>query len=48
MLSDCPDSASTLSGRTVRSGAGAAVGIVAVGVDMHATLSAGIVAGDVP
>ena len=33
---------------TVRSSAGATVGVVAVGVDVHATLGAGIVAGDVP
>ena len=33
---------------TVGTGAGAAVGVVAKGVDMHATLSVGVVAGDVP
>lgn len=34
--------------RTVRTGAGAAIGVVSEGVDVHATLSAGIVTGDVP
>ena len=34
--------------RTVRAGARAAVGVVAVGVHVHATLSVGVVAGDVP
>jgi len=34
--------------RTVRTSAGAAIGVIAVGVDVHATLSAGIVAGNVP
>ena len=33
---------------TVRAGGSAAVGVVAKGVDVHATLSVGIVAGDVP
>lgn len=33
---------------TVRSGRGAAVGVVAEGVDVHTTLSVGVVAGDVP
>jgi hypothetical protein len=33
---------------TVRAGAGAAVGVVTKGVDVHATLGVGIVAGDVP
>ena len=32
----------------VGAGRGAAVGVVAKGVDVHATLSVGIVAGDVP
>lgn len=36
------------SGLTVRAGRGAAVGVVAVGMDVHATLGVGIVAGDVP
>lgn len=34
--------------RTVRTGRSAAVGIVAEGVDVHATLGVGIVARDVP
>jgi hypothetical protein len=34
--------------RTVRSSAGAAVGVVTKGVDVHATLSVGVVARDVP
>ena len=33
---------------TVRTGAGAAVGVVTEGVDVHATLGVGVVAGDVP
>ena len=33
---------------TVRSGRGAAVGVVAEGVNVHTTLSVGVVAGDVP
>lgn len=33
---------------TVRTGGGAAVGVVAKGVDVHTTLSVGIVSGDVP
>lgn len=33
---------------TVRAGRGAAVGVVAVGVNVHTALSVGIVAGDVP
>ena len=33
---------------TVRTGAGAAVGVVTEGVDVHAALGVGIVAGDVP
>ena len=33
---------------TVRAGRGAAVGVVAEGVDVHATLGVGIMAGDVP
>jgi len=33
---------------TVRAGAGAAVGVVAIGMDVHATLSVGIMASDVP
>ena len=33
---------------TVRTSAGAAVGIVTEGVDVHAALGVGIVAGDVP
>ena len=33
---------------TVRSGRGAAVGVVTEGVDVHATLSVGVVTGDVP
>lgn len=33
---------------TVRAGRGAAVGVVAEGVDVHATLGVGVVAGDVP
>ena len=37
-----------LSRLTVRTGAGAAVGVVTEGVDVHAALSVGIVAGDVP
>jgi hypothetical protein len=37
-----------ISKRTVRSSAGAAVGVVAKGVDVHAALSVGIVASDVP
>jgi len=32
----------------VRPGGGAAVGVVAKGVNVHATLGVGIVAGDVP
>ena len=32
----------------MRAGRGAAVGVVTEGVDVHATLSVGIVAGDVP
>jgi hypothetical protein len=35
-------------GVEVRPGRGAAIGIVAKGVDVHATLGIGIVAGDVP
>ena len=35
-------------GLTVRAGGGAAVGVVTEGVNVHATLSVGIVAGDVP
>ena len=34
--------------RTVRSSAGAAVGVVTESVDVHAALSVGVVAGDVP
>jgi hypothetical protein len=34
--------------RTVRSGAGASVGVVTEGVHVHATLSVGVVASDVP
>jgi hypothetical protein len=34
--------------RTVRSGAGASVGVVTEGVHVHATLSIGVVAGNVP
>lgn len=34
--------------RTMRSSACAAVGVVAKSVDVHATLSVGVVAGDVP
>ena len=37
-----------LSRLTVRTGAGAAVGVVTEGVDVHAALGVGIVAGDVP
>ena len=37
-----------LEGLTVRTGAGAAVGVVTEGVDVHAALGVGIVAGDVP
>ena len=33
---------------TVRTGAGAAVGVVTESVDVHATLSVGVIAGDVP
>jgi hypothetical protein len=33
---------------TVWSGGGASVGVVAEGVDMHAALGVGVVAGDVP
>lgn len=33
---------------TVRTSAGAAVGVVAKGVDVHAALGVGVVAGDVP
>ena len=33
---------------TVRTGGGAAVGVVTKGVDVHATLGIGVVAGDVP
>ena len=33
---------------TVRTGRGAAVGVVAEGVDVHATLGVGIVPGDIP
>ena len=33
---------------TVGSGRGAAVGVVTEGVDVHAALSVGVVAGDVP
>lgn len=33
---------------TVRAGAGAAVGVVAKGVDVHASLGVGVVTGDVP
>lgn len=33
---------------TVRTGAGAAVGVVTEGVDVHATLGVGVVSGDVP
>lgn len=33
---------------TVRAGGGAAVGVVTEGVDVHATLSVGVVAADVP
>lgn len=32
----------------MRAGAGAAVGVVAEGVDVHAALGVGVVAGDVP
>ena len=32
----------------MRAGRGAAVGVVAKGVDVHATLGVGVVAGDVP
>ena len=34
--------------RTVRTGRGAAVGVVTKGVDVHAALGVGVVAGDVP
>ena len=37
-----------LSRLTVRTGAGAAVGVVTEGVDVHAALGVGIVASDVP
>lgn len=33
---------------TVRTSTSAAVGVVAKGVDVHATLSVGVVAGEVP
>lgn len=33
---------------TVGSGRGAAVGVVSEGVDVHATLGIGVVAGDIP
>lgn len=33
---------------TVRTGRGAAIGVVPKGVDMHTTLGIGVVAGDVP
>ncbi len=37
-----------MAGPTVRASRGAAIRVVAKGVDVHATLGAGVVAGDVP